>query len=281
MKHYEVLAPAGNLKDLRLMIREGADAIYVGLQGFSSRPSSADLTMEEIEQAIRLCHAAGVRLHVAVNARVGQEQLQTLIGQLLELDRMGADALILTEFGLVRHLSGRLTHAAMHASTLMGVYNSETVRLLKEMGVTRIIFYANLYFDEMAKIISAVPELEYELVAESGTCFNDIRQCRIPHGVQNGEQILFCRKRFQLRQGDVVLREAKPISEPPTQTAGIAGPFLAIGIYSFKIEGRTVPGSERVPMVRALKKELKRYEEDESKEAYLHFLSRANRGWQV
>lgn len=279
MKPYEILAPAGNLDDLKLMIREGADAIYVGLEGYSSRPNSADFNLEQIQEAVTLCHAGGVRLYVAINANVGQDQMDPLIQQIFEIDRMGVDAVIFSEFGLVQYFSGRLKHASMHASTLMGVYNIETVRLLKELGVTRIIFYANLYFEEMARMISAEPDLEYELVAEGGTCFNDIRQCRIPHGVQNGEHILFCRKPFALQEDGRVIGDARPISEPPTRTAEVAGLFLAAGIYSYKIEGRTVPGNLRVPMVRALKENLEKFCEEESLDAYLHFFTRENRGW--
>ena len=279
MKRYEILAPAGNLEDLKLMIREGADAIYIGLEGYSSRPDSADFNLEQIQEAVTFCHEKGVLLYVAINANVGQDQMERLIGQIFELDRMGVDAVIFSEFGLVQYFSGRLKHAHMHASTLMGVYNIETVRLLKELGVTRIIFYANLYFEEMAGIIIAEPDLEYELVAEGGTCFNDIRQCRIPHGVQNGEHILFCRKPFVLQEDGKVTGEAKPISEPPTRTAEVAGLFLAIGIYSYKIEGRTVPGKLRVPMVHALKENLEKYQKEESVDAYLHFFTRGNRGW--
>lgn len=42
--------------------------------------------------------------------------------------------------------------------------------------------------------------MEYELVAEGGTCFNDIRQCRIPHGIQNGEHILFAENLLYCRR---------------------------------------------------------------------------------
>ena len=60
MKSYEILAPSGNMKDVKLMVREGADAIYVGLEGYSSRPNSADFTLEQIQEAVTFCHEHGV-----------------------------------------------------------------------------------------------------------------------------------------------------------------------------------------------------------------------------
>ena len=72
-----------------------------------------------------------------------------------------------------------------------------------------------------------------------------------------------------------MIARAKPISEPPTRTAEIAGIFMAIGIYSFKIEGRTVPGEKRVPMVRALRENLAKFNGEEHLDAYLHFRHRA------
>lgn len=273
---YEVLAPAGNLESLKEMLRAGADAVYVGLKDFSARPSHADFPAEELQEAIRCCHKEGVRLYIAANAHVGQGQMDRFLGQLLDLDAAGADALILSDPGVTHALAGHLQNAALHASTLMGVYNAETVRILQDMGVSRVIFHANLYFSEMAEIISAVPDLEYELVAEGGTCFNDIRQCQIPHGVRDGEHILFCRKPFQLLDGEKLLGEAKPISEPATRTAEIVGLFMAIGITSFKIEGRTVPAAQRIPMVQDLKRYIQIYQDRLNISAsteYLHYFS--------
>ena len=274
---YEVLAPAGNISDLMLMIQEKADAIYVGLQGFSSRPQSSDFSLDMIREAVAACHKNNIKLYVAINANVPQSEIKRLISTIFILDSYKVDAVILSEFGLISEFKGKLNHAKIHASTLLGVYNIETVRLLKDLGVSRIIFYANLYIDEMAAIINAVPDLEYELVAEGGTCFNDIRQCRIPHGIENNEHTLFCRKKYELFSDEKDLGRAKPISEYPTRTAEIAGIFMAIGITSFKIEGRTVPGEMRVPMVHTLNKSIEEFNKGVPLRSYLHYFSRKNR----
>lgn len=274
---YEILAPAGNMDDLQLMIKEGADAVYVGLNGFSSRPQNADFSLTDIKEAVEICHKSKVKLYIAINANVQQSNMEQLIKEILQIDDYGVDAVILSEFGLIAELQGQLSNTKIHASTLLGVYNIETVRLLKSLGVSRIIFYANLYIDEMAVIINAVPDLEYELVAEGGTCFNDIRQCKLPHGIEQGEHILFCRKNFMLNLDKTSNRAAKMISEYPTRTAEIVGIYMAIGITSFKIEGRTVEGALRVPMVHDLDNYICKYENGLPLKSYLHYFSRINR----
>ncbi|MEE1086817.1 MAG: peptidase U32 family protein [Schaedlerella sp.] len=272
----EVLAPVGRLEDLQLMIDSGADAVYVGLRSFSSRPSLVDLDVGEILQAAEVCHQQGVKIYVAINAFVGESQMAELKEKLFALDEGKVDALILSEVGLIADIIGKLKYSVIHASTLLGAYNLRTVRILKDLGVKRIIFYANLYLDEMALIMNAEPNLEYELVAEGGTCFNDIRQCCLPHTFVDGEHRLFCREEYELAEGDT-RRKAKAIAEYPVRSAEIAGMYMAMGIQSFKIEGRTVEGKYRTEIVKRVRKYVDEYEEIPAKKAYLHYVSRLNR----
>lgn len=276
MGKYEVLAPAGSLDALKDMIAEKVDAIYVGLMGCSSRPSKCDMSMQEVSEAVGICHESGVKLYVAINANIRNSDVDKVLSDIYKMDEMGVDAVILSELALAAALQGKLRNAVIHASTLMGIYNIDSVRLLKRLGVVRVIFYANLYFDEMADIINAVPDMEYELVAEGGTCFNDIRQCRLPHGVKDKEHILCCRKKYALIENGEFLSEAKPISEYPTRTAEIVGLYMAVGITSFKIEGRTVSSAERIPMIHTLRENINKFQQSiVPRKSFLHYFVRS------
>ncbi len=274
---YEILAPAGDIDNLKKILEAGPDAVYVGLKAFSSRPQYADMSMEDIRQAVELCHERNVRLYVAVNANVFESQMDSLKEQILQMDEWNVDAVILSEFGLIEYLHDRLKHMKIHASTLMGVYNIATVRMLKDMGVSRIIFYANMYFDEIAAITNAVDGMEYELVAEGGTCYNDIRQCRLPHSYQGDQHNLFCRFNYKLEGVSGEEKLANPISEYPTSTAEIIGLFMAIGVHSYKIEGRTVCAEQRIHIIESLRKYLDEYSKGRPLRSYLHYFSRSNR----
>ena len=271
---YEVLAPVGNIDDLTLMLDEGADAVYVGLKGVSSRPSNADLTLEEISTAIKKCHNYKKKIYIAINVKIGQRQCDDLLKKIEYLDEMNADAIILSDLGIIYALNGKLKNSKIHVSTLAGVYNSSTIKVLEAMGVTRIIFCANLKFEEMAQIISAVPNMEYEVVAEGGTCFNDICLCNIPHGVIGEEQILYCREKYELYDENICIGSAKSICELATKTDDIIPLFMAIGVKSYKIEGRTVRGKQRVQMIRNLKRSIENYKDYKGLSAYLHYFAK-------
>ncbi len=277
MKNYEVLAPVGNFKEINIILYEKPDAIYVGMKGLTSRPSRTDFTVGEIKEAVDLCRAKGVKIYVAVNSNVPSESFDDLVDMLINLEDYGVDAFILADYGLIGALSKRIRNAEIHASTLLGAYNIETVRMLRDMGVKRIIFYANLYLDEMIGIISEFPDLDYELVAEGGTCFNDIRQCRLPHIISDTEHVLTCRSGCVLFDENQNPVKGKMIAEHPCRVAEVIGIYMAAGIHSFKIEGRTVPAVERVQVIRDLKCEINRFLGGKSLNSYLHYISRMRR----
>lgn len=277
MKNYEVLAPVGRFDEIRTILAEKPDAVYVGMKGLTSRPSRTDFTVEEIKDAIDLCHEKGVQIYVAVNTNIQGNLFDDLVALLLDLDDYGADAFILADYGLIRALSKKLKYAEIHASTLLGVYNIETVRLLRGMGVKRIIFYANLYLDEMIGIMSEFPDLDYELVAEGGTCFNDIRQCRLPHIISDTQHMLTCRSGCVLYDEEQNPVKGKMLAEHPCRVAEVIGIYMAAGIRSFKIEGRTVPAAERIQIIRDLKQEIDRFLKAKPLNSYLHYISRMRR----
>lgn len=273
---FEVLAPVGKYEELSIVLNEKPDAIYVGLKGLTSRPSRTDFSLDEIVSAIEICHRDKIKIYVAINSNISEQEVDELLKAIHVLDQNKVDGLILADYGIINLLKGKLQYAEIHASTLLGVYNIETVRLLKNMGVRRIIFYANLYLDEMIQIISAFPELDYELVAEGGTCFNDIRQCRLPHYISDSEHVLSCRNGCALIQNEKIVK-GKMLAEHPCRVAEVIGIYMGAGIKSFKIEGRTVPAKERIQIIRDLKKSILEFETGQPLNSYLHYVSRLRR----
>ena len=198
MYRYEVLAPAGELNAIVPLIEAGANAIYVGLEGFSSRPQSADFTMKDIVVATQICHEMGIRLYVAINGCISEKVLYKVYEALKKLDDIGVDAIIIADWGVLKNANKCIKNAEIHASTLLGTYNARTIELLKKMRVTRVVLSTNLYIDEISCIINSVPDMEYEIVADGGICFNDNRICELPHANSSENYTVYCRERYNL-----------------------------------------------------------------------------------
>lgn len=103
------------------------------------------------------------------------------------------------------------------------------------------------------------PDIELEMIAHGGVCFNDNRRCRQPHYLFEGEFCVGCKQLYEKHLDSQEIITLKPISpvasqvrvsEPPQpgerliwspeiDLSAIVGLFMKVGIISFKIEGRT------------------------------------------
>ncbi len=273
----EILAPAGRAADIAPLLENGADAVYVGLAGYSARPESSDFSAEEIWEALPAVHGEGKKLFAAINANVPGEKIEELCGLIEELDEKGIDALILSDYGLMNRVSKIVRHAQLHASTLTGVYNHEDVRMLQEMGVSRIILSSDLFVDEIVDLTDKVPDMDYEIVADGGICFNSNRQCLLPHFGQKEGYSVYCQKEYELLKDGTFLGSAKRIGNPPGKIHRTMGIYLGMGIRSFKVEGRTNHLDYILQRVKDMAESKKFYLEHLSEiPGMMHYIRRSN-----
>jgi putative protease len=256
----EVLAPAGNLEHVEAALAAGADAVYVGLKGFSARPNAWSLTLDEVRTATQMVHDMERKLHVAVNAELHTRRTAEFERAAEAMAGFGVDAFIVGDFGLLYSLRFLGNAVPIHASTLLGIYNAEGIRFLQhEYGVSRVVVNTNLYVDEIADLHFLCPDVELEMIAHGGVCFNDNRRCRQPHYQFEGEFCVGCKQIYeahrsedelislgmvsrvasQVRPAEVPLPGGRLIWSPEVDLSGMVGLLLKIGIVSFKIEGRT------------------------------------------
>ena len=71
----EILAPAGSPESLTAAVRAGADAVYLGASSFSARANAHNFDNEALAEAVRYCHAYGVKVYLAVNTVLRDEEL--------------------------------------------------------------------------------------------------------------------------------------------------------------------------------------------------------------
>ena len=81
----ELLAPAGSLEALEVAVKNGADAVYFGLDRFSARSAAKNLTLEQLPAAIRFLHEHSARGYLALNTLLRNDELPAAIDLAREL----------------------------------------------------------------------------------------------------------------------------------------------------------------------------------------------------
>jgi len=122
MNKVELLAPAKNLETAIAAINSGADAIYIGAADFGARKNAAN-TLNDIETLVNYAHKFYVRVHVAINTILNNEELQKAIDLVKSLYNIGVDAIIAQDMGLVKAaVDGKLPQIQIHASTIIDLW---------------------------------------------------------------------------------------------------------------------------------------------------------------
>jgi len=139
MPKIEILAPVGSEEMLRAAVFSGADAVYLGFSGFNARTGAGNFDADSLKEAVRFCHARGVKVHVALNTTVYGGELAALAGAVKAVAESGADAVICQDLA-VAQLIGRIApDLPRHGSTQMSVHTLQGALELKELGFTRVV----------------------------------------------------------------------------------------------------------------------------------------------
>ncbi|HPI39590.1 MAG TPA: U32 family peptidase, partial [Pseudobdellovibrionaceae bacterium] len=99
MKH-ELLLPVGHREMALAAIHNGADAIYLGFPGFNARGRTLDFDFEELQDLIETCHLYGVKVNIALNVVIFQNEFELLWGPLEKVFQLKPDAFIVQDLGL-------------------------------------------------------------------------------------------------------------------------------------------------------------------------------------
>jgi hypothetical protein len=96
----ELLAPAGSFEKLVTAIHYGADAVYCGGHHYSLR-AHAGLSDDELQQVVSCAHRHAVKVYVTVNMFARNRDFPGLTEYLRHLREIGADAVIVSDPGLL------------------------------------------------------------------------------------------------------------------------------------------------------------------------------------
>ena len=174
----ELLAPVGDMERLISAVRYGADAVYLAGKSFGMRSAPSNFTNVELEEAVKYCHAQGVKVYVTCNILPHNAELAALPAFLEFCQAIGVDAFIMTDLGVMAMAKKYAPNVAIHISTQAGVVNYETANAFYNMGAERVVLARELSFEEIAEIRAKTPKaLEIEAFVHGAMCVSFSGRC--------------------------------------------------------------------------------------------------------
>ncbi len=175
MKLPEILAPAGSPEALTAAIRTGADAVYIGGKSYSARNNASNFSDEELAEAVRLCHVHGVKLYLAVNTIISDDEACDFCGFIKKSAEFGVDGFIVQDLGAASIIRSAVPNAVLHGSTQLSVHTAAGAKLLKDMGFSRVVPARELSADTLGKICKE--DIEVEVFVHGALCMSVSGQC--------------------------------------------------------------------------------------------------------
>ena len=243
MANIEILAPVGSEEMLHAAVFSGTDAVYLGFSGFNARTGAGNFDADSLKEAVRFCHARGVKVHVALNTTVYGGELASLCDAIRAVAASGADAVICQDLAVATLIGKIAPQLPRHGSTQMSVHTLQGALELKELGFTRVVLARELSLPEVEQITRHCG-IETECFVHGALCMCVSGQCYLSAflGGRSGNRGSCagpCRLPFEAN----ALPEGKPgrlhhLSLKDNSVIDKLDQLQAIGVASAKIEGR-------------------------------------------
>lgn len=267
MQHIELLAPAGDFEALKAAVQNGADAIYLGGVDFGARAYASNFDRDTMKEAVEYAHIRGVKIYITVNILMKDSEIQSLMDYIKFLYEIDVDAVIVQDIGVFNLIRNMFPDFKIHASTQMTLHNKYGVKLLKDMGIDRIVLARELTIKEIKNIYDETG-VELEVFVHGALCVSYSGQCLMSSFIggrsgNRGRCAQPCRREYELvnlnsdkAQGN---NKAFYLSMRDLNTLEEVGRLIDAGVTSFKIEGRMKKPEYVASVVRSYRKAIDTY----------------------
>ncbi len=250
-KKPELLAPAGNMEKLKMALRYGADAVYLGGQAFGLRAFGGNFTPEELREAVAFTHAMGKKVYVTVNIFPHNADLKALPDYLRYLAEIQADAILVADLGIFSLARQLVPELPLHVSTQANSTNWAAVNAWQDMGAQRVVLAREMSLAEIREIRRRC-SVELEMFVHGAMCISYSGRCLMSNyftgrDANRGSCAQACRWRYSLVE-ETRPGQYFPIEEDERGTYIFNSKDMCLlphiadviesGVDSLKIEGR-------------------------------------------
>ncbi|MGC8816376.1 MAG: U32 family peptidase [Candidatus Hadarchaeum sp.] len=227
MSKVELVLPAGNELCLRAAVKNGADAVYLGLSKFNARMLAENFNEKNIFSAVNYCHERKVRVYVAFNTLVKNDELEDYFKLINVAYSAGADAIIIQDHCLIPLIRQNFPGLEIHLSTQATTVNSYSI----PKGIDRVILARELSYGEVKAMSQKFPT---EVFVHGALCFSYSGQCLFSSiaGGRSGNRGMCaqpCRKKYNNKY---------PLSTMDLCLLPKLPEIIEAGVKSLKVEGR-------------------------------------------
>ena len=233
----EILAPCGSFESLNAALRCGADAVYLGADRFSARQNATNFSSDELKQAVWDCHKRNVKVYLALNTLVTDEQISDCIDEIKLACEIGIDGLITQDLALIEMVKTCCPDLEIHSSTQMTVHTKRGAMQVKKWGFSRAVLSRELPF-RIIEDINKLP-VETEVFVHGALCMSVSGQCFMSSviGSRSANRGL-CAQPCRLPMTAVKGKDEYALSLKDMCEIDYAKKLDDIGVDSLKIEGR-------------------------------------------
>lgn len=239
----EVLAPVGNMDMFYAALSGGADAVFLAAKSFGARAYANNFDIEEIREIVRLARARKVRVHVTVNTLIKEDEMEEALDLIRDLIRVGVDAIIVQDLGLLNLASKCFDNVEFHCSTQLSANSSLAVNFLQDLGASRVILARELSYKQVENICNNT-DMDIEVFGHGSLCVSYSGKCTMSSyiGARSGNRgrcAQPCRKEYELLNPSLeVLGKGFYLSPKDLASRHGAIKLQDLGLKSIKIEGR-------------------------------------------
>ncbi len=265
----ELLMPAGSLEVLKIALRFGADACYIGGEAFGLRAKAKNFSPEEMREAIAFAHGMGKKVYVTANILAHNRDLEGVREYFREMKTMRPDALIISDPGVFQIEREVCPEIPVHISTQANNVNYGTYRFWQSLGASRVVTGRELSLEEIREIRAHIPDdFEIETFVHGAMCISYSGRCLLSNyltgrDANQGACTHPCRWKYYLME-ETRPGEYMPVEENERGTFIFNSKDLCMiehipdligaGIDSFKVEGRMKSALYVATVARAYRK---------------------------
>ena len=249
----ELLAPAGDLEKLKIAVLYGADAVYIGGEAYGLRAKAKNFDDNSMREGIDFAHKNGVKVYVTANIYAHNSDFFGMAEYFKKIEKMGADALIISDLGVFSVAREVVPNMEIHISTQANNTNYKSATMWHTLGASRVVAARELSLEEIRQTKENIPsDMDIEAFIHGAMCISYSGRCLLSNylsgrDANKGECSHPCRWKYHLVE-ETRPGEYMPVEENERGTyiynskdlcmISHVDDLINAGVGSFKIEGR-------------------------------------------